>query len=306
MTATIPTISAAEDQRERFYRLVPELLAEHPHLALVLAEIGASYLDPVATAPVADRVINVGIREQLMLGVAGGLALTGMRPIVHTFPPFLIERPFEQVKLDLDHQGVGAVLVSAGGSYGWPAGGQTHFGHRDVALLDTLDAWTVHVPGHPAELDTLLRQAVTGQDRVYLRLDNGGNARPHDVAGGGMSVLRRGTTGTVIAVGPMADRVLAATAHRDVTVLYAATVRPFDAGGLRATLTEPVVVIVEPYLAGTSTAAVTQALRGVRHRLLALGVGQPELRRYGTVAEHDAAHGLDIPGLRHSIDDFLG
>ena len=308
MTTTItaaPTASAVEDQRECFYRLVPELLAEDPRLALVLAEIGAGYLDPAATAPVADRVINVGIREQLMLGVAGGLALTGMRPIVHSFPPFLIERPFEQVKLDLGHQGLGAVLVSAGGSYGWPSGGQTHFGHRDVALLDTLDGWTVHVPGHPIEVDTLLRDAVAGQGRVYLRLDSSGNAHPHDVQAGRMSMLRHGSTGTVVAVGPMADRVLAATAHRDITVLYAATVRPFDADGLRATLTEPDVVIVEPYLAGTSSGQVSEALRGVRHRLLPLGVGQAELRRYGTTSDHDAAHGLDVSGLRRSIDDFL-
>jgi transketolase len=304
-TTAAPTPSAVEDQRERFYRLMPELLREEPRRALVLAEIGAGYLDPAATAPVADRVINVGIREQLMLGIAGGLALAGMRPIVHTFPPFLIERPFEQVKLDLGHQGLGAVLVSAGGSYGWPSGGQTHFGHRDVALLDTLDGWTVQVPGHPVEVDILLRQAVAGQGRVYLRLDSSGNARAQDVHTGRMSVLRLGNTGTVVAVGPMADRVLAATAHRDVTVLYAATVRPFDAEGLRATLTEPDVVIVEPYLAGTSTGQVVQALRGVRHRVLALGVGQAELRRYGTTTEHDAAHGLDVPGLRHSIDDFL-
>jgi len=83
--------------------------------------------------------------------VTGGLALTGVRPIAHTFGAFLIERPFEQVKLDLGHQDVGAILVSAGGSYGWPGGGETHFGHRDVALLDTLAGWTVHVPGHPDE-----------------------------------------------------------------------------------------------------------------------------------------------------------
>jgi transketolase len=305
ITTAVSAAPATEDQRERFYRLMPELLREDPRLALVLAEIGAGYLDPAATAPVADRVINVGIREQLMLGVAGGLALAGMRPIVHTFPPFLIERPFAQVKLDLGHQGVGAVLVSAGGSYGWPSGGQTHFGHRDVALLDTLDGWTVHVPGHPVEVDILLRQVVAGQGRVYLRMDSTSHAHPQDVHTGRMSVLRHGNTGTVVAVGPMADRVLAATAHRDVTVLYTATVRPFDADGLRATLTEPDVVIVEPYLAGTSTGQVVQALRGVRHRVLALGVGQAELRRYGTISEHDAAHCLDVPGLRHSIDDFL-
>lgn len=298
---------ASEEQRERFYRLVPELLAADPTLALVVAEIGVGYLDPAAAATVANRIVNVGIREQLMIGVAGGLALTGVRPIVHTFPPFLLERPFEQVKLDLGHQDVGAVLVSAGGSYAWPGGGQTHFGHRDVALLDTLSGWTIHVPGHADEAETLLRTATAGTGRVYLRLDGGGgNVHPADVSTGRMTVLRRGRRGTVVAVGPMADRALAATAELDVTVLYAATVRPFDGATLLDTLDTPDVVVVEPYLAGTSSTEVATALSGVRHRLLGLGVSPAELRRYGTVSQHDAAHGLDVAGLRRSIAAFLG
>ena len=139
----------AETMRDRFYRLVPELLDDEPRAALVLAVIGADYIDRAERARLGHRIIDVGIREQLLLGVAGGLALTGARPIVHTFAPFLLERAFEQVKLDLGHQGVGALLVSAGGSYDMPKGGETHLGRRDVALLDTLDGWTVHVPGHP-------------------------------------------------------------------------------------------------------------------------------------------------------------
>jgi len=294
-----------EQQRDRFYRIVPQLLAEHPDTALVLAQIGLGYLDPVASEPVRDRIVNVGIREQLMVGVAGGLALTGIRPIVHSFAAFLLERPFEQVKLDLGHQGSGAVLVSAGGSYNWPGGGETHFGHRDVALLDTLDGWTVQVPGHPDEAETLLRQAIAGQGRSYLRLDGASNEQARDVSDGRLQVLRRGSAASVVAVGPMADRVLAATEGLDVTVLYAATVRPFDAQTLRATLAEPDVVLVEPYLRGTSVAEVSRALTDRRHRVLGLGVGQRELRRYGTVEQHDALHGLDVPGLRAAITGFL-
>jgi transketolase len=301
----VPQVQQAENQRDRFYRLAPELLRADSRLALVLADIGTDYLDAAAVASVADRVINVGIREQLLIGVAGGLALTGMRPIVHTFAPFLVERPFEQVKLDLDHQDVGAVLVSAGASYSWPVGGETHFGHRDVALLDTLDGWTVQVPGHPDEVESMLRAAVSGSGRIYLRLDTASNSSPRETADGRLDVVRRGTRGTVIAVGPMLDRVLAATEGRHLTVAYAATVRPFDAAGLRAVLAEPDVAVVEPYLAGTSVNVVTGALRDTRHRVLGLGVGQQELRRYGTVADHDAAHGLDIAGLRASLDRFF-
>ena len=103
----------------------------------------------------------------------------------------------------------------------------------------------------------------------------------------------------------MLDRVLAATTALDVTVLYASTVRPFDAGTLRATLARADVVLVEPYLAGTSAAAASAALAEVPHRLLALGVRQAELRRYGTIADHDRAHGLDAAGLAESISSFL-
>lgn len=66
------------------------------------------------------------------------------------------------------------------------------------------------------------------------------------------------------------------------------------------------VVLVEPYLAGTSSAVVAEALSGVPHRLLALGVGQPDLRRYGAFEHHQAAQGLDPESLRGRISGFVG
>jgi len=89
------------------------------------------------------------------------------------------------------------------------------------------------------------------------------------------------------------------------TVLYLSTVRPFDAAVLRDTLGAPDVVLVEPYLAGTSVLAVNDALADIPHPVLGLGVPPAELRRYGSPAEHQAAHGLDAAGLRTSISSFL-
>ena len=293
-----------DTMRDRFMRVTSELLDSDPRVAVVLADIGASSFEP-ARQRHPNRVINLGIREQLLIGVTSGLALSGLRPIAHTFAPFLVERPFEQIKIDIVHQGVGAVLVSAGGSFDYPFYGRTHQAPGDVALLDTLPGWTVYVPGHPDEAEAQLRAAVTADGPVYLRLSLPANAAPFPVRPGELTVLRTGSAGTVVAVGPVADAVLAATAGLDVTVLYATTIRPFDAHTLRATLSNPDVVLVEPYLTGTSVPFVAEALRDIPHRVLALGVGRQELRRYGTPAEHIAAHGLDAVSLRAPIADFL-
>lgn len=292
--------------RERFIETAAALLDEDPRLAVVLADISADGFAAAARAH-PDRVVNVGIREQLLVGAAGGMALTGLRPIVHTFGSFLVERPFEQVKLDLGHQGVGAVLVSALGSYDWPAGGVTHMSPGDVALLDTLHGWTVHVPGHPDEAELLLRDAAAADGLVYLRLSAQTNAVARPVRPGHFLTVRAGSSAgpVVIAVGPVLDDVLAATEGSDATVLYATTVRPFDAAALRGALAghdRADVVLVEPYLVGTSVRFVAEALADRPHRVLGLGVGREELRRYGTMAEHITAHGLDAASLRGSIE----
>lgn len=294
-----------EIMRERFTAVASELLDEDPRLAVVLAAISADQFR-AAKQRHPDRVIDLGIREQLLVSVAGGLALAGLRPIAHTFASFLVERPFEQIKLDLNHQDVGAVLVSAGASYDISAGGRTHQSPGDVALLATLPGWTVHVPGHPDEAEALLRAAARADGLVYLRLSTDANERPLPLGPDGAAVLRRGARGTVVAVGPLADPVLAATSDLDVTVLYVATVRPFPATTLRQTLGAPYVIVVEPYLAGTSVPALSAALADLPHRVLGLGVGLEELRRYGTPAEHQAAHRLDPASLRADISAFLG
>ncbi len=266
--------------RDRFATVTKSLLDEDPRVAVVLAEISRTlFRDAELAHP--GRVINVGIREELMIGVTGGLALSGLRPIAHSYAPFLIERAWEAIKLDLTHQDVDAVLVSIGASY-------------DASLE----------PGHPAEVEPLLRSAVGGRGRAYVRLSVEENAEAVTVTAGRMRIMRRGDDATVVAVGPLLAPTLDAVRGLEVTVLYATTVRPFDAETFLA-VARPNVILVEPYLAGTSAATVSRLLAHRPHRLLALGVEQLELRRYGSPADHQRAHGLDSAGLRARIERFL-
>jgi transketolase len=288
--------------RQQFARTAGDLVETDPSVALVYAEISGQFFGDVETRH-PDRVINVGIREQLLVNVGAGLALTGMRPIVHTFGSFLVERAFEQVKLGFGHQDVGGVLVGAGGSFDSASAGRTHQVPGDVALMDTLPGVRIHAPSTTTEVDTVLRTAVAGDGLHYVRVV--GQTNSSSYAGPGLHVVRRGGGVTVIALGPVLDDVLTAVEGRDVTVLYASTVRPFDGRGLLAALSTPDVVLVEPWLAGTSAHVVGDALRHVPHRLLALGVARVELRRYGTPADHIAAHGLDAAGIRRSLEGFL-
>jgi transketolase len=241
-----------------------------------------------------------------MIGVAAGLALEGYRPIAHSYTPFLVERPYEMLKLDLGHNDLGAVLVSIGASYDAAHEGRTHQAPEDVALVSALPGWTIHVPGHVDEADRLFRQALGGDGRTYLRLSEETNHARVDP--GWLTVLRRGSPRAplVVAVGPTLSPVLEATSDLDVTVAYIATVRPFPHEDLRDALgTGTDVVLVEPYLAGTSAPEIALALRDRPHRLLALGVPNAEFRHYGTGAEHRAAHGLDAAGIARSVDNFL-
>jgi len=298
------TLVTQSVMRERFYETAGELVDRHDRVAVVIAEIGGSAL-MAAKRRHPDRVINVGIREQLMVGVAGGLALAGFRPIAHSYAPFAVERPFEMLKLDLGHQDVGAILVSVGASYDSAASGRTHQSPEDVALVGSLPGWRIFVPGHPDEADVLLRAAVLDNDRVYLRLAEQSNAVARPIEPGRFHVERRGRDATVIVVGPLLDPVLEATADLDLTVLYATTVRPFDREALRSSGSTRDVILVEPYLAGTSSSEVDEALVNEPHRLLAIGVPNVEHRRYGNWREHDAAHQLDAAGIRARVLSFL-
>jgi len=108
--------------RRRFGKVIAEIAAADKNVMLITGDIGYRVFDEfIERFP--DRFINMGICEQSIIGVAAGMALEGLKPWVYTITPFLIERPFEQIKLDIDQQGVDVKLV---GYADYPTLGPTH------------------------------------------------------------------------------------------------------------------------------------------------------------------------------------
>jgi transketolase len=293
----------AATMREAFGRTASAIVDEDPAAAVVLAEISTEYFGACARRH-PDRVINVGIMEQTMVGVAAGLAMEGFHPIAHSIAPFIAERPYEQLKLDIGYQGLGGTFVGTGGSYDYGAEGATHHAPADATLMLAIPGMQVLGPGHPDEVVALLRAIHGGAAPSYMRLSAVANGSAHAVAPGEMRVLRSGRSDLVVlAFGPMLDRVAAHAARLDATLLYTTSLRPFDASALAAAVPDGAAVAsIEPWYAGTATGVIAEALAGRRVALSSIGVPRAFIHRYGSAAELDADLGLDEAGIRDRLD----
>jgi transketolase len=293
-----------EAMRRRAAATVVDLFRVDESVAVVLGEISTDLLRG-AFEHDRRRAVNVGIMEQAMIGVAAGFALEGFRPVVHTIAPFLVERPFEQLKLDFGYQRLEGLFISVGASYDYGTSGMTHHGAGDIAAVSAIPGFEAVVPGTPAETEALVRSTYANGRPTYLRTALRTNAEDRELAPGGLTVVRRGQGPTVVAVGPLLDAALGASADLDATVLYATTVLPLDAETLAREAASDVVVVVEPLYEGTLTAQVAAALSHRPTRIGAIGVPREVIGRYGTVEELDKAVGLDAGGVRERLRAFL-
>jgi len=295
----------APTMRAQMVHTVEAVMAADERVALLLADVGAEQFKGALKA-YPRRALNVGIMEQTLVSVGAGMALEGYIPVMHSIAPFLVERTFEQIKDDFCYQGLGGNFISIGASYDYSTEGMTHHAPGDVQILCSLPGMRVVVPGTPGELDRLFRAAYADRAPTYYRLSVRRNAEDRAVRFGRAETLRRGPAATVIAVGPLLDAALAATTGLDVTLLYYTTLAPFDGEALRRAHKGGPVVLVEPFYAGTLTAAVVEALAPAAVRVEAIGVPREVLTRYGTPEQHDAALGLTPQGMRARLERLLG
>ena len=120
--------------RYRFGKLLAEMIDADPSIYVVVADIGFGVFDTLKEE-CPDHLINTGIAEQATIGMAAGMAMEGFKPVVYTITPFLLERPFEQIKLNVMQQKQNVKLVSYGD---YPDLGPTHITSNLTLLCQAL------------------------------------------------------------------------------------------------------------------------------------------------------------------------
>lgn len=286
--------------RTRFKQTVTELAEVDDRVVLLLGDIGVyQFRDFQARFP--KRLYNLGILEPTLISVTGGLSARGFHPFVHTIAPFLTERSYEQIKLDLCYNQFGGNLVSCGASFDYAWDGATHHAYSDLAILRLLPGMEVLQPGSLVELDALLRDRYANGRPTYVRLSD----HPHDIDTGpprfgeGVVLKRGGSDVTVVTAGPMLGTVLPAVADLDVSVLYFHTLKPIDAGLIAAFAGTRFLIVHDAHGLREAVNEVP-GLRTWYH-----GLPDAFCTWYGTLHDIRARLGLDSAGVRVAVQRLL-
>lgn len=184
-----------------------------------------------------DRLVNVGIAEQNMVGVGAGLANAGMIPFVCAAAPFLTGRATEQIKADCAYSQYPVVLcgMSPGMAYGEL--GPTHHSIEDLAWMRAISDLTIIVPADPNETRQAVRWASQAGRPIFMRVGRfkiPAVTSPDDIfEPGKISTLRSGNDITIAAIGTMVSRAVEAsdilkTQGISARVLNVSTLKPLD------------------------------------------------------------------------------
>jgi len=152
--------------RQTFGEVLVELAEKDEAVFLLVGDIGYGIFDEYRSK-FPKRFINLGACEQTMIGVAAGLALVGFKPYVYTITPFLIERPFEQVKLDIDQQNVNVKLVGYGD---YPDQGPTHMTLNSEKLSELFLNIVSYFPLSMEEVRQALLESYKSEKPTFISL----------------------------------------------------------------------------------------------------------------------------------------
>ncbi|WP_312456492.1 transketolase C-terminal domain-containing protein [Pseudescherichia sp.] len=257
-----------------------------------------------------DRIVNVGIAEQTLVGAAAGLALGGKIAVTCNAAPFLVSRANEQVKVDICYNNTNVKLfgLNAGASYGPLA--STHHSIDDISVMRGFGNIQIFAPSSPLECRQIIEYALEHVGPVYIRMDGKALPELHDdnykFVPGAVDVLREGDEIALVAMGSTVHEAVDAAAQLaeqgiSAKVVNVPSVRPLDRDALFAALqgVKHIISVEEHNVNGGVGSIVAEVLAENGHGAVLKRLGIPD-GEYAIAADRKdmrAYHGFDVAGI---------
>lgn len=286
--------------RKQFKNTVMDLASKDDTVVVILGDVSV-YLFKEFQEAYPDRFYNMGICENTLVSVGAGLSSLGYAPFVHTITPFITERSYEQLKLDMCYNKFGGNIVSCGASFDYAWDGATHHSYTDLAILRLLPHMEVIQPGSRKELDILLRSQYRNGKTTYFRLsDHPHNITDYSVEFGKAVILTNpGSDVTIMTAGPILQNVIKACEGLKVNLVYFHTIKPIDKEVILKFAGTRIMVIHDAF-------GFYEAINEVPG-LHTTYYGLPDdfCSWYGTLEDIRKEVGLDPSGIRDNVVKFM-
>lgn len=302
--------------RDSYGQSLVELGAEHEDIVVLDADLAAATKTGMFKKAYPDRFIDCGIAESNMMGVAAGLAASGMVPFASSFAMFAAGRAYEQVRnsIGYPHLNVKIGATHAGISVG--EDGATHQCNEDIALMRSIPGMVVINPSDDVEARAAVRAAYEHEGPVYLRFGRLAvpviNDRPdYKFELGKGVVLREGKDVTIIASGLPVNNCLEAAEKLaadgiDAKVINIHTIKPLDEELVvsAARETGKVVTVEEHSVIGGLGSAVCDVLsEKAPTKVMKIGINDT-FGESGPALELIKKYGLDAESIYEKIKEF--
>ena len=302
--------------RESYGNALIELGKEHENLVVLDADLAAATKTGMFKKVFPERHIDCGIAECDMIGIAAGIATTGMVPFASTFAMFAAGRAFEQIRnsVGYPHLNVKIGATHAGISVG--EDGATHQCNEDIALMRTIPGMTIINPSDDVEAKAAVRAAYELDGPVYLRFGRLAtpiiNSEDYKFEIGKGVKLKEGTDVTIVATGLMVAASLEAAKNLEADginaeVINIHTIKPLDEDIIveSAKKTGKVVTVEEHSVIGGLGSAVCDALSSkLPTKVTKLGV-QDVFGHSGPAVELLKEFKLDGEGIYQQVKETL-
>jgi transketolase len=305
--------------RNAFAKQITELAQRDERVVLLSGDIGNRLFDDLK-AKCPDRFLNCGVAEANMVGVAAGMAMSGLRPICYTITPFITYRCMEQIRVDVCYHHQPVIIVGTGAGLSYASLGATHHSCEEMGMLRLLPGLAVIAPADAMEVRAALKAALKQNNPVYIRIGKKGEPVVHQTEPnfeiGKAIPLREGTDVCLLSAGnmlPAAVETADLLAKEDISakVVSFHTIKPLDEATLKDAFGNfKLVVTMEEHSIlgglGGSVAEWLSSQAGVKAKLLRCGT--PDEFLHETAEQEDAREhfGLTPAAMAARIKAALG